>query len=90
VSQGSQAATQSTVESAYVLTYRRQESEGNSVWLTVIEPNSDERVAVYVPVVHPMDSTTLTRTEVYEKYADQLVRFATGIDGPTRRVNNNA
>jgi RNA polymerase sigma-70 factor (ECF subfamily) len=27
--------------------------------------------------------TTLTRAEVYEKYADQLVRFATGIVGPS-------
>ena len=29
-----------------------------------------------------MGMTTLTRAEVYEKYADQLVRFATGIVGP--------
>lgn len=30
-----------------------------------------------------MGMTTLTRAEVYEKYADQLVRFATGIVGPS-------
>ena len=42
-----------------------------------------ERVAVLGSVVHPMGMTTLTRAEVYEKYADQLVRFATGIVGPS-------
>jgi DNA-directed RNA polymerase specialized sigma24 family protein len=30
-----------------------------------------------------MDMTTLTRAEVFEKYGDQLVRFATGIVGPS-------
>jgi RNA polymerase sigma factor (sigma-70 family) len=42
-----------------------------------------ERVAVLASVVHPIGMTTLTRAEVYEKYADQLVRFATGIVGPS-------
>ena len=27
--------------------------------------------------------TTLTKAEVYEKYADQLIRFATGLVGPS-------
>lgn len=30
-----------------------------------------------------MDVTTLTRAEVYEKHADELVRFATGLVGPS-------
>lgn len=34
-------------------------------------------------MVHPMGMTTLTRAEVFEKYGDQLVRFATGIVGPS-------
>lgn len=29
-----------------------------------------------------MGVTTITRADVYEKYADQLVRFATGLVGP--------
>jgi RNA polymerase sigma factor (sigma-70 family) len=34
--------------------------------------------------VHRIDVTiTLTNAEVYEKYADQLVRFATGLVGPS-------
>jgi RNA polymerase sigma-70 factor (ECF subfamily) len=42
-----------------------------------------ERVADSVCVGHPIDVTTLNRTETYEKYADQLIRFATGIVGPS-------
>ncbi len=30
-----------------------------------------------------MDMTGLTRAEAYEKYSDELVRFATGLVGPT-------
>ena len=30
-----------------------------------------------------MDMTALTRAEAYEKYSDELVRFATGLVGPT-------
>jgi len=30
-----------------------------------------------------MGVATITRADVYEKYADQLVRFATGLVGPT-------
>lgn len=30
-----------------------------------------------------MGVTTLTRSEVYEKYADQLIHFATGLVGPS-------
>ena len=30
-----------------------------------------------------MGVTTLTKADVYEKYADQLVRFATGLVGPS-------
>ena len=33
--------------------------------------------------MHPMDMTGLTRAEAYEKYSDELVRFATGLVGPT-------
>ena len=33
--------------------------------------------------LHPMDMTALTRAEAYEKYSDELVRFATGLVGPT-------
>jgi len=55
----------------------------SSAWLVGVRAISEERVAVLVPLVHPIDMTTLTRAEVYEKYADQLVRFATGIVGPS-------
>jgi RNA polymerase sigma factor (sigma-70 family) len=34
------------------------------------------------PAGHPIDVAKLTKAEVYEKYADQLVRFATGLVGP--------
>ena len=30
-----------------------------------------------------MGVTTLTKAEIYEKYADQLIRFATGLVGPS-------
>jgi RNA polymerase sigma factor (sigma-70 family) len=60
-----------------------QASRWSSAWLVRIRAFSEERVAVLVAVVHPMYMTTLTRTEVYERYADQLVRFATGIVGPS-------
>ena len=33
--------------------------------------------------MHRMGVTTITRADVYEKYADQLIRFATGLVGPT-------
>lgn len=33
--------------------------------------------------MHPMGMTPLTRAEAYEKYSDELVRFATGLVGPT-------
>ena len=33
--------------------------------------------------VHPMDVTNLAKAEIYGKYADQLVRFATGLVGPS-------
>ena len=33
--------------------------------------------------MHPMGMTALTRAEAYEKYSDELVRFATGLVGPT-------
>lgn len=33
--------------------------------------------------MHRIGVTTLTKAEVYEKYADQLVRFATGLVGPS-------
>ena len=33
--------------------------------------------------MHPIDVTNLAKAEIYGKYADQLVRFATGLVGPT-------
>jgi len=45
--------------------------------------DAEQRVADSATVRHPRDVTTLTKAEVYEKYADQLVRFATGIVGPS-------
>jgi len=45
--------------------------------------DSQERVADLVPVGHPIDVTTLAKAEIYEKYADQLIRFATGLVGPS-------
>jgi RNA polymerase sigma factor (sigma-70 family) len=45
--------------------------------------DSQERVADLVPVGHPIDMTTLAKAEIYEKYADQLIRFATGLVGPS-------
>ena len=33
--------------------------------------------------MHPMGMAALTRAEAYEKYSDELVRFATGLVGPT-------
>jgi RNA polymerase sigma factor (sigma-70 family) len=35
-----------------------------------------------VLAVHPIDVTNLAKAEIYGKYADQLVRFATGLVGP--------
>ncbi len=42
-----------------------------------------ECVADSVGFGHLMGVTTLTKAEVYEKYADQLTRFATGLVGPS-------
>ena len=36
-----------------------------------------------MPVGHLIGVATLTKAEVYEKHADELVRFATGLVGPS-------
>jgi RNA polymerase sigma factor (sigma-70 family) len=47
-------------------------------------PTSEqERVADSRVLMHRIDVTTLTKADVYEKYADQLIRFATGLVGPS-------
>jgi RNA polymerase sigma factor (sigma-70 family) len=45
--------------------------------------DSQERVADSKVVGHPIDVTKLEKAEIYEKYADQLIRFATGLVGPS-------
>ena len=55
----------------------------SSLRLAAIWTIAQEPVADLAPEEHHIDVTTLTRSEVYEKYADQLVRFATGMVGPS-------